>query len=111
MCERPNMGLNLQLSLLLDGLLTAIMAAAFAPKPNISPSLQLESKADARGCTQIIVSDLNLPFHYPTLPVETVEVPQHLNSDPSPINRKRIYRHPHRHLNCLTLRLIDDIES
>lgn len=66
------MGLNLQLSLLLDGLLTAIMAAAFAPKPNISPSLQLESKADARGCTQIIVCDLNLPFHYPTLPVETV---------------------------------------
>lgn len=38
------MWLDLQLSLLLDGLLMAITAAAFAPKPSISLSLWLEPK-------------------------------------------------------------------
>lgn len=40
-----------------------------------------------KGCTQIVPFDLNLPFHYPTFPVGTVVLPQHLNSDPGPIRR------------------------
>lgn len=42
-CALPNMGLDLQLSLSLDGLLMAIIAAACGPKSNIRPSLWLES--------------------------------------------------------------------
>lgn len=42
-CVWPNVGLDLQLTLSLDGLLMAIIAAAWGPKSSIRPSLWLES--------------------------------------------------------------------